>query len=270
MGEDIGDRLKWIRGELDLSQRAIAEQVGCSLRGWQSWEYGRTSPSADVLGRLVELGFDGGWLLTGRGDPRRGAGQGGVASGDPQLMEEISQLRAAGLDDLFLLARRGTQATLWRLLQVLHEEPGRPASPQELRDRLKSDGDDHELADVVADCRLLVMHGLVIEIARGRETLYAVAPGAVLKPTQAVDVLQAVREIVRTLGVRVLPALRRRNRTGYLSNIEIRAPQGKGRAVLAAIRQAAVDFVESPDQDGPERVFVAIGIAVDEEGDLPA
>ena len=30
------------------------------------------------------------------------------------------------------------------------------------------------------------------------------------------------------------------------------------------------DGVAEADQDGPERVFVAIGIAVDEEGDLPA
>lgn len=266
--ETISDRLKWIRGELRLSQRAMAEAVHCSVRAWQSWEYGRTSPSAEILGHLVELGFNGNWILTGDGPTRRLAQ--GVAGDDPQLMEEIRQLRSTGLDDLFLLARRGTQDSLWRLLQVLNSSPGDSMSPREIRDYLLKAGEEIEIADVVADCRLLDMYDLVTEVKVGRELRYKVNSGSALRPTQAVDVLQAVRETVRTLGIRVLPAIRRLNRSGYLANMEIRAPKGRGQEVIIKMREAAVSFVESNEWDGPERVYIALGMAVDGEAEDPA
>lgn len=64
----LSQRLKEIRARLALSSALMAERVGLSDRkSWENYERGVSSPKADVLSRLVDLGIDARWLLTGQG-----------------------------------------------------------------------------------------------------------------------------------------------------------------------------------------------------------
>lgn len=61
----IGERLRKIRTDLDLTQTQMASRLGVSLRAWQSWERSEYYPPADALRVLAEQGIDINWLLTG-------------------------------------------------------------------------------------------------------------------------------------------------------------------------------------------------------------
>lgn len=67
MTNGIGDRLKRIRGESGLSQREFSSRVGISFSTWQTIENGKNVPSGETLLKIAGLGFDPGWILTGRG-----------------------------------------------------------------------------------------------------------------------------------------------------------------------------------------------------------
>lgn len=68
MSGSLSQRLKEIRARFALSSALMAERVGLSDRkSWENYERGVSSPKADVLSRLVELGVDAHWLLTGQG-----------------------------------------------------------------------------------------------------------------------------------------------------------------------------------------------------------
>tara|TARA_R110000868_G_scaffold225568_2_gene477832 strand:+ start:37450 stop:37929 length:480 start_codon:yes stop_codon:yes gene_type:complete len=67
----ISGRLKAVRAELKLSQAGMAEAVGTSVTGWQTYEHGKHVPGGQIIARLVELGFDANWVLTGDGPMRR-------------------------------------------------------------------------------------------------------------------------------------------------------------------------------------------------------
>lgn len=62
---DIASRLKASREGLGLSQQAIAEHCGVTARSQRNYEAGERLPDADYLGRLVDLGIDVVFLLTG-------------------------------------------------------------------------------------------------------------------------------------------------------------------------------------------------------------
>lgn len=59
------DRFHQIRKELNLTQKAMAEKMGVSLRTLQRYEDGPVSPDAVALDRLAHLGVDLHWLITG-------------------------------------------------------------------------------------------------------------------------------------------------------------------------------------------------------------
>lgn len=63
----ISERLKNVRDSLGLSQQAMAEKLGVSLRSQQNYESGSRSPDAAYLTALAGAGVDITWLLTGSG-----------------------------------------------------------------------------------------------------------------------------------------------------------------------------------------------------------
>ena len=66
----ISERLKAERESLGLSQQALADRVGVSLRSQQNYESGDRIPDATYLGAMAEAGADVLFILTGqRGQP---------------------------------------------------------------------------------------------------------------------------------------------------------------------------------------------------------
>ncbi|MGM0769962.1 MAG: XRE family transcriptional regulator [Pseudomonadota bacterium] len=64
----IGERLAEIRGS--KSQGAFADELGIHKNSLGHYERGNRVPDAEVLLKLVEMGFDANWILTGKGSPR--------------------------------------------------------------------------------------------------------------------------------------------------------------------------------------------------------
>lgn len=72
MSDLLSQRLRDVRKSLNLTAAAMAERVGLKNRqSWEQYERNKTSPKADVLSRLVMLGIDVNWLLTGEGTMSR-------------------------------------------------------------------------------------------------------------------------------------------------------------------------------------------------------
>ena len=61
-------RFKALRKVLGKTQKEIGEAIGGSLRTWQNYEIGRSSPNWRVLHALIGMGVNINWLLTGRGE----------------------------------------------------------------------------------------------------------------------------------------------------------------------------------------------------------
>ncbi len=63
----IGERLKAVRKDLDLSQEKFASELSIHLRSYVSYEQGHRSLPQNVLIQLLTMGYDINWLLTGEG-----------------------------------------------------------------------------------------------------------------------------------------------------------------------------------------------------------
>lgn len=68
--QELPDRLAKIRKELGISQRKMAEILGISHKGWQAVESGGSVPGGHTISRLIQLGFDANWILSGKGSMR--------------------------------------------------------------------------------------------------------------------------------------------------------------------------------------------------------
>ena len=66
----LRERIKTIRQHQKLSQRAMADMLGISLKSWQDYEAGKSVPGGKVFESICRLGFSGTWLLTGEGSMR--------------------------------------------------------------------------------------------------------------------------------------------------------------------------------------------------------
>jgi len=62
----IPERLKDARGELALSQAALAEAINVTKRSVINWEGGTGTPTADVLKRYADIGVDVLYVITGQ------------------------------------------------------------------------------------------------------------------------------------------------------------------------------------------------------------
>ena len=67
LSETLHDRIKLIRQTLGLSQRKMAECIGCHYITWQTYENGKSIIGGAMLAELVRLGFNANWILTGTG-----------------------------------------------------------------------------------------------------------------------------------------------------------------------------------------------------------
>jgi phage repressor protein C with HTH and peptisase S24 domain len=88
----IGERLSQIRGT--KSQGAFAEELGVHKNSLGHYERGNRVPDAETLLKLVEMGFDANWLLTGKGQHKAEHAQ-------PNLSQDIEKLKR--LDEEFAL-----------------------------------------------------------------------------------------------------------------------------------------------------------------------
>jgi len=67
---EIGKRLRWVRKNLRLSQRELADKLGFAQRTISSWEKGEREIPIRALSVLKEqFNININWLLTGEGEP---------------------------------------------------------------------------------------------------------------------------------------------------------------------------------------------------------
>lgn len=88
----VGERLTEIRGT--KSQGAFAEELGIHKNSLGHYERGNRVPDAEFLLKLVEMGFDANWILTGKG-PQKSEEAGA------NLTQDLEKLRR--LDEEFAL-----------------------------------------------------------------------------------------------------------------------------------------------------------------------
>lgn len=104
----IAERLKAERDALGLSQQALADRLGISLRSQQNYEKGDRSPDAQYLSAIAAAGADVRYILTGQRDGPAPV----VLSAEEQTMvaymrEATPQLRKAALGVLLSGASGG-------------------------------------------------------------------------------------------------------------------------------------------------------------------
>lgn len=87
----IAERLKKARESMRMSQSEFAKIAGASFAAWQGYESGKNIPGGKVLETLAEFGFNGHWLLTGKGSS--GATIDSTNGGLPLLGKKIKELR---------------------------------------------------------------------------------------------------------------------------------------------------------------------------------
>ncbi len=69
MAETIAERLRKLREQLNLSQREFAEKIGRTLRGYQGYEYGISTPDNTTLLLISKtFGVNFQWLKEGKGE----------------------------------------------------------------------------------------------------------------------------------------------------------------------------------------------------------
>lgn len=66
-GSTLADRMNMIRRHQNLSQVELGKKLGISGRGWQGYETGKNVSGGGVLRKLVLLGYNANWILTGKG-----------------------------------------------------------------------------------------------------------------------------------------------------------------------------------------------------------
>ena len=64
----IGERLRLLRGEFDLSQADMSSKFRIPFGSWKKYEAGPSEPGAGALRGLAEGGVNINWLLTGEGE----------------------------------------------------------------------------------------------------------------------------------------------------------------------------------------------------------
>ena len=68
---DVRERLRAIRTHLGETQKSMSTRFGLGEATWQSYELGGRLPKPEALSKLVALGFDANWILTGQGSMLR-------------------------------------------------------------------------------------------------------------------------------------------------------------------------------------------------------
>jgi transcriptional regulator with XRE-family HTH domain len=86
----LGNRLKKVREAMEYSQKDMAEAIQTNTRTWQIYEAGKSVPGGKSIERLVHLGIDANWLLTGKGSMMRERGK--TMSTESELLEVCQEI----------------------------------------------------------------------------------------------------------------------------------------------------------------------------------
>lgn len=101
----VGERLRRVRKHLGETQKSMSRRFGLGESTWQTYELQDQLPKGEILASLVELGFDGSWLLTGQGRmPAAGMPAAG-GNGDGEGGDEDGDARRRIWNVAFYLAR---------------------------------------------------------------------------------------------------------------------------------------------------------------------
>ncbi|WP_029005722.1 helix-turn-helix domain-containing protein [Azorhizobium doebereinerae] len=96
----IGARFTEIR--LDIGERsatAMSKRLGIGVNAWKGYEEGQGTPSWATLEKLVALGYDPTWLMTGSGSMKLAGGPSKPVSVDPELFGRLVSAVAAAHKD---------------------------------------------------------------------------------------------------------------------------------------------------------------------------
>ncbi|MDR6952639.1 transcriptional regulator with XRE-family HTH domain [Ancylobacter sp. 3268] len=90
----FGARLEEFRESLGMTQEQMAEATSTSLRTYSRYVSDASTPNVAYLERLIALGCDVSWLLTGSGEMRRRTDPWARFTPDAELMGRITEVIA--------------------------------------------------------------------------------------------------------------------------------------------------------------------------------
>jgi len=256
----LPERFRRLRAHLKISARQMSSRIGCSSSLWTQYELGLKEPSTETLRRLIGLGFDLHWVLTGEGQMLRTAAAMEAADEAEPESPLQSLLEALGS----LLDRYGGQ-TLLNLMDVVQvlEHNGEGLSEQQLHDALAQ---TQPLESVQQSLAQLKEEGIVV-LSRGQFRL----------------VRASIRDNSNTLTLRVLvsiyellvshyPALQQRPDRGKLLLYEVFAPSGLGVVRARDLGQRVNAWVATqaqyPVQTNDDRIRLVVSMIVQDASEL--
>lgn len=215
---------------LGWSQRELARELDISLSAWQGYEAGRSVPGGQVLLTLAARGISGDWLLTGEGQPLR-------AKGPPQNEPNPHTEEVSPSLDVQPQVARAQQQQLWRILELTQHSGNTPLSVSDITELLAKSGEARPLTEVAANCRLLAVEGLLVESQSDATPVYTLRDVATLRPIHDADRLAAALQVEQVIHSQILPALMRRNRSGYLGTIVCHLHPGDEVTLVDGLRE---------------------------------
>lgn len=187
------------------------------------------------------------------------------ATVDTYRRQEISQLLSElGLTDLALLARRGTQESIWSILSVLEERPHHTLELEKLAEALQVRGEPLRFQELVADLAVLNHKGLIRETSEDGVTLIQLAsPVSRMAGKEVGDVSQVAKDCVRELVRKIVPLSEERKGRGYFARIACRVPSGSGKVLVEQLPTLLIDRCRAAEVENQteESVHIVFGIA---------
>lgn len=87
----VGERFTEIRRSLGIaSPSAMSKKLGIGINAWKSYEESQGTPSWSTLEKLLALGFNLGWLMTGAGEMMLADVGRGVLPFDARFMARVA------------------------------------------------------------------------------------------------------------------------------------------------------------------------------------
>ncbi|MHB8257121.1 MAG: helix-turn-helix domain-containing protein [Acidiferrobacterales bacterium] len=134
------ERVGAVRAHLALSQTALAQRLGISLRAYQNYERGEREITVVLVHALyVEFRVDPVWLLTGTGSMMLAEDQRKRLDQDllDRVVEAVEKFEAGLKKSLSVEHKSRLIGLLYEKSQLLNEVTGKTLSPAKLRTLLK-------------------------------------------------------------------------------------------------------------------------------------
>ncbi len=90
----VPQRLKEARKHLGMSQREIAEAIGCSTTAWEGYEKGSNLPGFKILRGISKLDISLDWLVSGDGDMQLGQGSADLTPAPREIVWNVAYFLA--------------------------------------------------------------------------------------------------------------------------------------------------------------------------------